>query len=118
MTDETRSWRDRVGSIAREVGRGLDRGARALGVGVAVHYEIVPYRGFAGGTRVLVQARAQAAKNIPPAEATDSVWRNLFNTYKRIDADPLPHARVRVTIGDVVREVVADEEGFVRTWID
>jgi phosphatidate phosphatase APP1 len=118
MTDETGSWRDRLGGIAREIGRELDRGARALGIGMPVHYEIVPYRGFAGGTRVLVQARAQAAKNIPPAEATDSVWRNLLSTYKRIDADPLPHARVRVTVGNVVREVEADDEGFVRTWID
>jgi phosphatidate phosphatase APP1 len=118
MTDETASWRDRLSGIAREIGRELDRGARALGIGVPVHYEIVPYRGFAGGTRVLVQARAQAAKNIPPAEATDSVWRNLLSTYKRIDADPLPHARVRIAVGGVVREVEADDEGFVRAWID
>ena len=118
MNDETEGWRRRLGGIAREIGGELDRAARSLGIGVPVHYEIVPYRGFAGGTRVLVQARAQAAKYIPPAAATDSVWRNLLNTYKRIDADPLSHARVRVTVGGVQHEVVADNEGFVHTWID
>ena len=118
MTDETGDWRTRLGGIARELGGELDRAARSLGIGVPTHYEIVPYRGFAGGTRVMVQARAQAKKDIPPAEATDSAWRNLLNTYKRIDADPLSHARVRVTVGGVEREVVADDEGFVHTWID
>jgi len=118
MSDQTENWRERLGRIAREVGGELDRASRSLGVGVPQRYEIVPYRGYAGGTRVLVHGRAQGAKRIAPASATDSVWRNLFNTYKRIDADPLPHARVRITVGRVSREVVADDEGFIRAWID
>jgi len=67
---------------------------------------------------VLVHGRAQEAKEIPPATANDSIWRNLLNTLKRIDADPLPHARVRVAIGGVEREIEADDEGFFRAWID
>ena len=34
-----------------------------------------------------------SAKGIAPASATDSVWRNLFNTYKRIDAEGSFHTR-------------------------
>ncbi|NUO40193.1 MAG: DUF2183 domain-containing protein [Gemmatimonadaceae bacterium] len=113
-----RSWRERLGRIAREVVGELDRASRSLGIGVPPRYEIVPYRGCAGGTRVLVQGRVQEAKDIAPATATDSVWRNLFNTYKRIDADPLPHARVRIAVGGAVCEIDADDEGFIRTWID
>ena len=118
MTDHAENWRVRLGRLAREIGGELDRASRSLGIGVPAEYEIVAYRGYAGSSRVLVQARAQEAKQIPPATATDSLWRNLLNTYKRIDADPLPRARVRVTVGGVEREVVADDEGFVREWID
>jgi phosphatidate phosphatase APP1 len=118
MSEPTESWRERLGRIAREVGGELDRASRSLGIGVPARYEIVPYRGYAGPTRVLVHARVQEAKEIPPASATDSMWRNLYNTYRRIDADPLPHAAVRITVGGVVSDVQADDEGFVRAWID
>lgn len=112
------NWRERLRRFARDVGGELERASRELGIGVAAHHEIVPYRGYASDTRVLVHGRAQEAKEIPPSTATDSVWRNLLSTYKRIDADPLAHARVRVTIGSVVQELDADDEGFFRAWID
>ena len=118
MSEETGRWRERLGRIAREIAGELDRASRSLGIGVPAHHEIVGYRGYAAGARVLVQARAQEAKDIPPAAATDSVWRNLISTYKRIDASPLAHARVRITVGGTEREVVADDEGFVHEWID
>jgi phosphatidate phosphatase APP1 len=118
MSEKPEGWRERLARIAREVGGELDRASRSLGIGEPARYEIVAYRGYAGDRRVLVQGRVQEAKGIPPATATDSVWRNLYNTYKRIDADPLPRARVRISVGGAVREVEADEEGFVRTWID
>jgi phosphatidate phosphatase APP1 len=60
----------------------------------------------------------QEAKEIRAAAETDSVWRNLFRTYQRVDADPLPHARVRIAIGGAERVVVADDEGFIREWIE
>jgi phosphatidate phosphatase APP1 len=81
-------------------------------------HEIVAYRGFAGATRALVQGRVQEAKDIPPATATDSIWRNLVSTFKRVDADPLPYARVHVTLGGTTCEVTADDEGFIRHWIE
>jgi phosphatidate phosphatase APP1 len=118
MSSETGGWRERLADVAREVGDELGRAAKSLGIGVPVHHELVAYRGYAAGSRVLVQARAQEAKEIPPAAATDSVWRNLLSTYKRIDADPLPHARVRISVGGATRDVEADDEGFIREWIE
>jgi phosphatidate phosphatase APP1 len=118
MSEPTESWRERLGRLAREVGGELDRASRSLGIGMPRRYEIVPYRGYAGDTRVLVHGRVQEAKVIPPATATDSAWRNLYHTFRRIDADPLPHARVRIAVGGVVCEATADNEGFVREWID
>jgi phosphatidate phosphatase APP1 len=129
MSEQPKSWRDRLVSVARQVGGELDRATRELageldratrelGIGMPTHYQIIPYRGYASATRVLVHGRAQKAKDIPPAQATDPVWRNLLSTYKRIDADPIPHARVRVTVGGVTKEIEADDEGFFRAWID
>ena len=119
MSDETTpGWREQLERLAREIGGELRRTGKSLGIGVPAHYEIVPYRGYAGGRRVLVHGRTQEAKLIPPATATDSVWRNLISTYKRIDADPLAHARVHVAIAGVEREVTADDEGFFREWIE
>jgi phosphatidate phosphatase APP1 len=65
-----------------------------------------------------VHGRVIECRNIAAASDTDSLWRNLVNTYKRIDSDPLPHARVRLRIGGHEREVVADPEGFFREWIE
>jgi phosphatidate phosphatase APP1 len=44
--------------------------------------------------------------------------RNLFAMLKRLESDPLPFARVRVSLPDGHRELVADDEGFVHHWLD
>jgi len=119
MNDGRKEWRQRLGRLVRDVGGELvDRASETLGIGAPTRHEIVAYRGFAGDSRVLIQARAQEAKQIPPATETDSVWRNLLSTYKRVDADPLPHARLHVRIGSTECELVADDEGFVREWVE
>jgi phosphatidate phosphatase APP1 len=80
-------------------------------------YEVVAYRGYGNGTRVLIRGRAQECENTPRSTATDSTWRNLLSTYKRIEADPLAHAQVVARIAGVERTMVADDEGFFREWI-
>jgi phosphatidate phosphatase APP1 len=105
--------------IAGDVRDDLRRAAEVAGiVGPPGPNQIAAYRGYGNGSRVLVHGRAMEHANIPPAAATDSIWRNLRSTYKRIDSDPLAHARVEVRIGGVVREIGADNEGFFREWID
>lgn len=81
-------------------------------------YEIVAYRGFANDRRALVHGRVLESPNIGPATAEDSLWRNLVNTLKRVESDPVPGARVLVAAGGHEREVVADNEGFFREWMD
>jgi phosphatidate phosphatase APP1 len=81
-------------------------------------YEIVAYRGYASATRALVHGRVLEAPTVSPASESDSLWRNLVNTAKRVEADPVPGARVLVSVAGVEREVVADGEGFFREWID
>ena len=121
MTDDASpSWRDRLGRLASELRVELERAGHTLGLDRhdGRRYEVTGYRGYGTAVRVLVHGRVIESRNIAAASATDSMWRNLFNTYKRIDADPLGGARVHVSIGGVEREVVADDEGFFREWLD
>lgn len=81
-------------------------------------YEIVAYRGYASKARALVHGRVLESSDLAPAAEDDSLWRNLVNTAKQVEADPVPHARVLVSVAGVDREIVADDEGFFREWID
>jgi len=112
-------WRSRLGRIAGEVLAEVERAGKSIGIGDDDRpYEITPYRGYGTRSRVLVHGRVIESRNIAAPTERDSLWRNLVNTYKRIDSDPLPHARVRVRFGEHEREVVADEEGFFREWLE
>ncbi len=37
---------------------------------------------------------------------------------KRLESDPLPFARVRVRLPGGERELIADDEGFIRHWVE
>ena len=79
---------------------------------------IVPYHGYGTARRVLVQGRVQRASGVGKSAATDSMLRNLVNTYKRVRAHAVPHARVEATIGATRIVLTADDEGFFRAWVD
>ena len=113
------SWRARLGRIAGELLAEVERAGKSIGIGDDDRpYEIMSYRGYGTRSRVLVHGRVIEARDIAAPTERDSLWRNLVNTYKRIDSDPLPRARVHVRVGDHEREIVADEEGFFREWFD
>ena len=120
MADDGPSgWRARLGQIAGELRAEIERAGKSIGIGDDDRpYEIASYRGYGSRSRVLVHGRVIESRNIAPPTASDSLWRNLVNTYKRIDSDPLPRARVQVRLGGHEREIVADEEGFFREWIE
>jgi phosphatidate phosphatase APP1 len=79
---------------------------------------VAGYRSFGSAQRVLVRGRAMENEGITPATDSDSLWRNLVNSYRRIEADPLPNAVVRATVGGATVEMTADDEGFFSQWID
>jgi len=79
---------------------------------------IAGYRSYGSAQRVLVRGRAMENEGITPATDTDSLWRNLVNSYRRIEADPLPHAVVRATVGGATVDITADDEGFFAQWVD
>ena len=79
---------------------------------------IAGYRSFGSAQRVLIRGRAMENEGITAATDADSLWRNLLNSYRRIEADPLPNAVVRATIGGASVDITADGEGFFGQWID
>lgn len=81
-------------------------------------YEIVAYRSYANATRALVHGRVLEDPSASPATESDSLWRDLMNTAKRAEADPVPQARVLVSVAGVESEIRADDEGFFCEWID
>ena len=114
----TPDWRDRLGNLAGEVlGEAEQFGKRLLAGGPHFH-EIEGYRGFGSRQRLLVQGRAVQSRDIGPSRDSDTTVGNLVNSYKRIFARRLPRARLRASIGGDIREIVADDEGFFREWIE
>ncbi len=92
------------------VERVFDRGA----------YAPTGYRGYGTRERALVFGRVVQADETEPDLTVSSRLRNLAAAITRIDSDPLPHARVNVSLGGLpgdTREIVADDEGFFREWI-
>ena len=107
----------------KELGAALRDVLALAGRGVADYlrderdHEVVLYRGYGTPDRVWVHGRVLQAPGVRPGAAEDPGWRNLVNAYRRIESDPLPHAAVRVKVGDAVREIEADDEGFFGAWI-
>ena len=81
-------------------------------------YSVVGYRSYGSGERVLVRGRAMENEGIMPSGERDSLWRNLVNSYRRIESDPLPNARIRATVGGASAELTADDEGFFSAWVE
>jgi len=81
-------------------------------------YHIAGYRGYGRDGRVLVLARVLQDESLAPADAGHSKARNLLAMLKRLESDPLPFAKVRARLRDGDRELVADDEGFVREWLE
>lgn len=114
MDRSVRTW---VSELLEGAVGGVRRTAAAAGIG-SDPYEIVAYRGYASAKRALVHGRVLESPGVSVASDADSLWRNLVNTLKRVESDPVPGARVLVSAVGVAREVVADDEGFFREWID
>jgi phosphatidate phosphatase APP1 len=114
-------WRRAALGFAAAAERHLRRGfTRVEGVFDRDRYLAVGYRGYGTRDRALVLGRVLQADESEPEVTGGSRWRNLAAAITRIESDPLPHARVNVSLGGVpedAREIVADDEGFFREWI-
>lgn len=113
------AWDDLSG-LASELAGGARRVVRAVerALGVIGPYRAVGYRGYGTARRALVLGRVVQQTPVATPDATQARWRNLLDALQRIDAAPLPRANVRVRMPGVERELVGDDEGFLRHWIE
>ena len=115
MTD----WTARIESLLGNVRKQVGGAARAIGSALDNDpFEVLAYRGYGNATRAHVYGRAVEVRNVSATTDSDSTLRNLLNTYRRADSDPLPFATVTVEYAGVSTTLKADDEGFFNGWID
>ena len=79
--------------------------------------EVLAYLGYGSATRAHVYGRALERRGVSASTDTDSTWRNLLNTWRRAEADPLPFAKLAVEYAGTSTEISADDEGFFNATI-
>jgi phosphatidate phosphatase APP1 len=80
--------------------------------------EILAYRGFGNASRAHIYGRALEKRNVSVSSDSDSTFRNLLNTFRRADADPIPFARLTLEYANVSTALTADDEGFFSGSVD
>jgi phosphatidate phosphatase APP1 len=111
---------DFLNRLAHTVGRNLRGAKRSFDrrIGKTEHPHIMPYRGYGNDARVMVMGRALRDPGLREVTDKDTVLKNLIESYKRIETDELPGARIRVTYQALTQEIVADNDGFFRAIIE
>ena len=114
-------WRDDLIGLFGELAWQARRSAGVIGRAVSRDpIQVVGYRSYGSADRSLVLGRVLQDEGVRAPEPTQSRWRNLIASLRRIDSDPLPFARVRARISHPeakTHEIIADDEGFLRHWL-
>jgi len=115
-------WRDDLLGIFGELAWQARRTAGALGRAIDRDpIQIVGYRGYGGADKALILGRVLQDEGVRAPEASQSRWRNLIASLRRIESDPLPFARVHARLATAApathADIVADDEGFLRHWL-
>ena len=114
-----KDWSARLESLIGEVRKQLGGAARAIGSALDDDpFELLAYRGYGNSTRAHVYGRALEVRKVSVSTDGDSTLRNLVNTYRRAEADPLPFASVSVEYAKSSTDITADDEGFFNGQID
>ena len=106
-------WASRLGALAEELDQHLRGAARAVRVAIADDpSEVLAYRGYGNGSAVWLHGRAVERRRVTASSAADSAFRNLLNTWRRVDSDPVRFAQLLVSCRDARLPCAADDEGF------
>lgn len=81
-------------------------------------YEILAYRGYGNATKARFYGRVVEHLGVSASTDRDSLFRNLLNTWRRVDSDPVGHANVTVDYAGTRINCKADNEGFLAGWMD
>jgi phosphatidate phosphatase APP1 len=105
-----------LAGLADRVERGFDRvkGRLAAAFDRDDPLQILPYRGYGTPERLTLTGRVLQDEPIGATRREASIWRNLGDTWKRLESDEVPGVPVRARCGSWRGEAVTDEEGYFR----
>lgn len=78
---------------------------------------IVPYLGYGTPERLALEGRVLDDPLIPPAQETDSRWRNLVRFWRRLESDEVRGARIQALFRGSAAEATTDGEGYFHVEI-
>jgi phosphatidate phosphatase APP1 len=114
-----KDWAARVDSVFGEISKTIGAATRAASsLFDEDPLEILAYRGYGNPTRTHVYGRVLEKRGVSASTDSDSTVRNLLNTLRRAESDPLPFATVKAKYATVAAEMKADDEGFFGGWMD
>jgi len=114
-----RDWLGDLDSLLGELDKGVKGVARAVRSALDDGpFQLLAYRGYGNARVAYIYGRAQENRGAGPSGDADSTLRNLLNTYRRADSNPLSHAQLVVEYEHTSCAVKADAEGFFTTRID
>jgi phosphatidate phosphatase APP1 len=73
--------------------------------------QIVPYRTYASAHEIYIRGRVMLNRNIEVTDR-DTLWRNLHNTYKRLNSLEVAGAKLKVQFSETQQEFLSDEDGY------
>lgn len=82
------------------------------------HLRIVLYRGYGTQERIYFRGRVLDDKDVDIEDEPQNAWQNILNTWRRIETDEIPGARVAVHVGGRRLDLVTDEDGFFEADVE
>lgn len=99
LTDKSDNlWQEIAHTVRREI--------------AAEPIHLQPYLGYGTDETFYLRGRVLEGAKLKPAADDDSLWENLAATYRRFESDEVPLVPVQIRVGERVKEVVTDNEGY------
>jgi len=80
-------------------------------LGLHMNIQIVTYMTYANSKELYIRGRVLLNKNIEISDR-DTIWKNLHNTYKRLNSVEIAGAKLKVKFSDTEHEFFSDEDGY------
>lgn len=74
--------------------------------------QIVPYLGYGTAEMIKLRGRVLRMEDITHTTDYETMWDNLLNTYRYLESDEVPYAKVRATLDTNRGLFTADDEGY------
>lgn len=79
---------------------------------------IQPYHSYGTTQRIFLFARVLEDEGVTEPRPQDTPWQNFVRSFKLLESDEIPAARVRVRCAGQTHEVHSDQEGYVSLELD